>query len=243
MANNADEAPELAALGGSLVVNMGTVTPDGIASYVKAAQAYNACGGPVVFDPVGAGATSLRRRAVTRLMSDCYFEVVKGNENEISVLLGESAAQQRGVDSALSTLSDFEKASIARKLAARERSVVVLTGKTDYISDGSRTYSIRNGSEYLGRITGSGCTLGTTIAACLTAQRNDKLLATLSAMLLFEISSERAAKREEVKGPGTFVPAFVDELYRTSKLAVAHNKSWLASAKVEEMDMTPAKNF
>lgn len=53
MSNYAEEAADLAKLGGALVVNMGTVTPEGLNSYVKAIQAYNAAGRPVVYDPVG----------------------------------------------------------------------------------------------------------------------------------------------------------------------------------------------
>lgn len=53
MANYGEEATDLARLGGALVVNMGTVTPEGLENYAKALKAYNLAGGPVVFDPVG----------------------------------------------------------------------------------------------------------------------------------------------------------------------------------------------
>lgn len=53
MANYGEEAVDLAKLGGALVVNMGSVTPDCIENYVKAIKAYNLAGRPVVFDPVG----------------------------------------------------------------------------------------------------------------------------------------------------------------------------------------------
>jgi thiamine-phosphate diphosphorylase/hydroxyethylthiazole kinase len=53
MANYGEEAPDLSKLGGALVVNMGSVTPEGLANYFKALQAYNLAGRPVVFDPVG----------------------------------------------------------------------------------------------------------------------------------------------------------------------------------------------
>lgn len=237
MANNADEASELAALGGALVINMGSVTPEAVSNYVKATQAYNACGQPVLLDPVGAGATGLRRGAVQTLLASCYFEVIKGNENEICVLLGDVTTQQRGVDSGASTSSDIEKASLTKKLAKQERNVVVLTGKTDYISDGTRTYAVKNGNEYLSRVTGTGCVLGTTLAACVAVHREDRLLAALSGMLMFEIASERAGRREDVKGPGTFVPAFIDELYIIAEQAQQSDAGWIASAKVEAVSI------
>ncbi len=53
MANYAEEAADLAKLGGALVLNMGTVTPDGLKNYVQALKAYNAANRPVIFDPVG----------------------------------------------------------------------------------------------------------------------------------------------------------------------------------------------
>lgn len=53
MANYGQEAADLAKLGGALVINMGTVTPEGLANYIQAIQAYNQADRPVVFDPVG----------------------------------------------------------------------------------------------------------------------------------------------------------------------------------------------
>ncbi|KAL8825105.1 MAG: hypothetical protein Q9170_007926 [Blastenia crenularia] len=238
MANNGDEAPELAALGGALVINMGSVMPEAINNYVKAVQAYNACGQPVLFDPVGAGATSLRRRTVQTLMANGYFDVIKGNENEIRVLLGDDTTQQKGVDSGASKSTIPDMIHLARSLAERERNVVVLTGETDIISDGDRTYAVKNGDEYLGQITGSGCTLGTTIAACLAVHREDRLLAALSGMLLYEIASERASGRTDVKGPGTFVPAFIDELNAISKLAQESNDRWTYGARLVFFEKT-----
>ena len=53
MSNNGDEAEDLAKLGGGLVINMGTVTPESLRNYQKAIHAYNAANRVVVFDPVG----------------------------------------------------------------------------------------------------------------------------------------------------------------------------------------------
>lgn len=53
MSNYAAEAADLAKLGGALVVNMGTVTPEGLANYKQAIKAYNDAGRPIILDPVG----------------------------------------------------------------------------------------------------------------------------------------------------------------------------------------------
>ncbi|KAI9773610.1 MAG: hypothetical protein M1840_006884 [Geoglossum simile] len=238
MSNYGGEAADLAKLRGSLVINMGTVTPAVIEDYVIALHTYNNYGGPVVFDPVGAGATQARKDAVNRLLSEGYFDMIKGNEQEIKSVFGEEGVQQhRGVDSGSSALTDIDRAKLVKKLALRERNVILMTGPTDFLSDGERTFAISNGHEYLGKITGSGCTLGTALASCLVIQREDKLLAALAGILLFEIAAEHAALREDVKGPGTFVPAFIDELYQITKQTAAGKNGWLAASKVKKMEI------
>ena len=200
MSNNGDEAEDLANLeAGSLVINMGTVTPEGLANYIKALRAYSNRGRPVLLDPVGAGATKIRREAVKTLMSQGCFDIIKGNEAEIQTILGETMLQQKGVDSGKSELTDKDRARIVKRLAARERNVIVMTGEVDFVSDGNRCFSIHNGHPFLGSITGSGCTLGTVIASCLAVENADKLLAALSGILMFTLAAEHANDEELAK--------------------------------------------
>lgn len=150
MSSTGAEATDLSALQGALVINMGTATPSALSSHLLALRAYNARGGPVLLDPVGAGATQLRREAVNALMAGGYFDVIKGNEGEILTVAGESGVQQtqqRGVDSGASVLEGVERARLVKRLAARERNVVFMSGAVDYLSDGERTFAVRNGHE------------------------------------------------------------------------------------------------
>jgi thiamine-phosphate diphosphorylase/hydroxyethylthiazole kinase len=89
--------------------------------------------------------------------------------------------ESRGVDSVGIGFKDPE--AFVKRLAKRESKkmmifakhmnmlspiigcVIVLTGPTDYISDGERVAILQNGPEVLGRITGSGCILGSIIAS------------------------------------------------------------------------------
>ncbi|KAI0180016.1 TMP-TENI-domain-containing protein [Hypoxylon sp. FL1284] len=234
MANYGEEAKDLAGLGGALVINMGTVTPEGLTNYLKALKAYNDAGQPVVYDPVGAGATAVRRSAVRSILGGGYVDVIKGNQSEILACLpGRPSIQQRGVDSGSSDASQKDLALAARELAQLRRSVVVMTGKTDLVTAGGAVYAVDNGHEYLGMVTGTGCCLGTTISATVAAHPKDKLAATVAGVLLYSIAAGTAAARDDVKGPGTFVPAFLDELYNTRVAAVkGSGEAWLKKANV-----------
>ncbi|OTA99175.1 hypothetical protein M426DRAFT_325371 [Hypoxylon sp. CI-4A] len=233
MANYGEEAKDLAGLGGALVINMGTVTPEGLSNYLKALKAYNDAGQPVVFDPVGAGATAVRRSAVKTILGGGYVDVLKGNQSEIlSCVPGGSKIQQRGVDSGPSGQNLQELASAIQELARLRRHIVVMTGKTDLVTAGETVYAVDNGHEYLGNVTGTGCCLGTTISAVVAAHPNDKLAAVIAGILHYSIAAELAAERSDVRGPGTFVPAFIDELYNVRKATVKGDLGWLKRAKV-----------
>ncbi|KAJ4355699.1 thiamine biosynthetic bifunctional enzyme [Didymosphaeria variabile] len=222
MSNNGAEAPDLAKLGGGLVINMGTATPDALLNHRLAIAAYNATGSPIVLDPVGAGATSARRDALAYLLASGYFTLIKGNEREILAVaqasgftvVSKEASQQRGVDSGDAVYTLEQRAYIVKRIALRERNVVLMTGATDVISDGHRTYAISNGHKYLGLITGSGCTLGTTISAYMAASPEDTFMAAVAGILHYEIAAEDAAMGEDVRGPGTFIPHFIDALFK-----------------------------
>ena len=164
-------------------------------------------------------------------MSAGYLDVIKGNEGEIKTLFGNDNMQQRGVDSS-STLDSAQKVELVKLLAAREKNVVVMTGETDFVSDGDRIFAVGNGHPYLGRVTGTGCSLGTAISATVATYPADKLLAVIAAMLHFEIAAEIAAARDDVKGPGTFVPAFLDELGNIAAASASGDRVWVDRSKL-----------
>lgn len=151
MSNDGNEAEDLAKLQGALVINMGTATPEGLANFSQALRAYNNHGGPVLFDPVGAGATRVRRNAVNTLMTAGSFSIIKGNESEISVIAGRTGEQQKGVDGCDSMTSRGIKVQMVRKLALQTRSIILMTGPTDILSDGKRRPSSGTGMPTLGK--------------------------------------------------------------------------------------------
>lgn len=103
-------------------------------------------------------------------MNHTQITLLKGNAAELSSIGGLTEVSSRGVDSGSGSLSD--PVGLVKKLALKERCLVLLTGKTDFLSDGKLVVSIHNGHPLLGKITGSGCALGVTVAAGMAAACN-----------------------------------------------------------------------
>jgi thiamine-phosphate diphosphorylase/hydroxyethylthiazole kinase len=218
MSENFEEFAELAAVNGALVLNMGTAGADARRLFATAVQENNRAGNPVIFDPVGAGASALRRETVKAVLEAGYIDVIKGNESEIRTVAGESVVQ-RGVDSSSTGNESMnDKIALVKALAARLGNIVVMTGKTDIVSTGTQTYLLSNGHEYQGLVTGTGCSLGSVIAVAVAANKERKLTAVLAAITAYNIAAEVAA--EVASGPGTWAAAFVDAVWRVTKGAV-----------------------
>jgi thiamine-phosphate diphosphorylase/hydroxyethylthiazole kinase len=136
-----------------------------------------------------------------------------------------------------SSLTFDAKARLVTALARRLHNVVLLTGVTDLLSDGRRTFRVDNGHALLAAVTGTGCTLGTTVSAYVAAHGADPLLAAVAGTVMFGLAAEMAAARSEVRGPGTFVPVFLDELYAIRKATADGDFRWLTMAKVQAVEV------
>ncbi len=203
MAHAHEEAGEMASLASALVLNIGTLDPGQIEAMLLAGSRANERGIPVILDPVGVGATTLRTRAAERLLSDLEVSAVCGNAGEIATLAGLSA-EVRGVES----LSGDARAA-AEKAASTLGVTVAATGETDYVSDGRRTLAVENGHLLMGRIVGSGCA-STAVVGCFAAAGGADPETVSEALAYFGRAGEVAAEKAE--GPGTFEPRLLDAL-------------------------------
>jgi hydroxyethylthiazole kinase len=202
MAHAIEEVREMVAYAGALVLNIGTLEESWIEAMLAAGEEANARGIPVVLDPVGAGATTLRTTTTERIRSAIRVAVVRGNAAELATIAG-MEAKIRGVDSVSSGAPD----SVARLAAARFGGAAVVSGAVDYVADATRVAEVRNGHPLMGRITGSGC-MATAIVGAFLAVEPDPFLAAAEAMIAFGIAGELAAERSA--GPGTFRAQLMD---------------------------------
>ena len=103
---------------------------------------------------------------------------------------------------------------------------MAVSGETDLITDGERTYRLPGGSVLMTKITGAGCSLGGVTATYLAVA--DPLVAALSASLLYDRAAETAEAASH--GPGSFQTAFLDALWTTSAEKVASSPILIGSA-------------
>jgi hydroxyethylthiazole kinase len=205
MVHAPEEAADLAAVAGGLLVNLGTVTAEqGEAARVAVAAA-NEHGVPWVLDPVAVGPLPMRT-ALARELLDARPAVIRGNASEVLALAG--GAGGRGVDA-----TDGPEAALdaARALHARTGAVVAISGPVDHLVGAGDVLRVPGGDVLLTRVTGAGCALGALVAAFLSVAP-DALRAATAAHAVLATAAERASSA--ARGPGSFAVGLVDELHR-----------------------------
>nr|WP_321984774.1 hydroxyethylthiazole kinase [uncultured Lichenicoccus sp.] len=213
MVEGVEEVAEFASVAGALVINLGTMDAARAQAMRLAAEAARSAGTPWVLDPVAVGALTFRSQVALDLLAFSP-KVMRGNASEIIALArlsgaarGSDAAGGRGVDSLVRAEAALDA---AKALAVALRCVVVVSGATDYVTDGQRTIGVSNGHPMMTRVTGLGCTATALIGACL-AVTPDALTAAVGGMVFAGLAGEMAA--ELAPGPGSLQAGLLDALY------------------------------
>ncbi|QIW15294.1 hydroxyethylthiazole kinase [Pasteurellaceae bacterium RH1A] len=204
-----EEMEEVPALSQAVVINIGTLMGKDLAAMRLAGQTANRLGLPVVLDPVGVGATSFRRATVEALLKDVQFSAIRGNAGELAVLAG-ADWQAKGVDAGQGSA---DLASIAQTVARKYQTIAVISGETDWLSDGKQTVSLHNGTPLFPKITASGCLLSAVCGAFLAvAEKGDYLAALIEACTAYAVAGELAAQGLQAYQHSQFMICLLDEL-------------------------------
>ena len=214
MAHWVAEMEEMTAIASALVINIGTLDDQWIEGMIAAGVAASKRGTPIVLDPVGAGATSQRTATALRIIDECKPTIIRGNGSEIMALV-DASVKSKGVDS---SAASSDALGAAKELALGSGAVVVISGPTDYITDGQRVETISNGNPIMTSVTGMGCT-ATAMVGAFAAVNPDPMEAAMHAMAVMGIAGQRAAAYS--KGSGSMQLNFLDELYNFSATEAA----------------------
>jgi hydroxyethylthiazole kinase len=210
MAHAEQEMVEMVGIASALVINIGTLSEGWVRSMFKAAEAARKKGIPIVFDPVGAGATSYRTGTARELIGAVPPEIIRGNASEVMALL-DAGSKTKGVDS---SASSEEAVALGRELHSQSGSVVCISGATDYTIGPAGVIMTKTGHPMMTRVTGLGCT-ASALCGAFAAVTADPFLAAAQAMAVIGIAGGLAASRAQ--GPGSLQVNFLDALYTLSE--------------------------
>jgi len=224
MADDLREAEEITSISRALVINTGTLNERTVESMIASGRRANQLKIPVVFDPVGAGASTFRNETVRQILSEVKVSILRGNLSEISWIAGFDS-KTKGVDSAVEDEQN-DRVEAARIVAKRYGCVAAITGKVDVVTDGERVVQLRNGTKRLAKITGTGC-MTTALTGAFAAITDSMVDAAVTAILTMSIAGELAEEAiVEQYGTkkqmlGQFHMGILDEVSNMTSLSLA----------------------
>lgn len=210
MAEHPNEVYEITEKSSALLINFGNITDTRMKSFNISAKCANENNIPVIVDAVGVSCSKLRLSFLKDFLNKYKVDVIKGNMSEIKALSGlENSALgiDAGIEDQINKDNIDNSSEIAKRLSQKYRSSVLITGKYDIISSCDETYAVYNGSEYLSKLTGTGCMLGALIACYLPYRR------TLEAIILGTVLMGLAGENIKYKGPLSFQSDLLDYIY------------------------------
>ena len=216
MAEDEREIEEIVAISQGVVMNLGILDQKIISTMLKAGKVAKQRGIPVIFDPVGAGASRLRDALAQMILNEVRPDVIRGNFSEIRSLSG-AVIQSRGVDAAAEDAVNEENMQICGKmvqeLAKKYRCTVCATGAIDLVSDGEQICYIKNGDPMLCDVTGTGCMCSALTGA--TCAAGGAFIGAMAAVVLLGLAGEYAAEscKKNGEGIGTFRIKMMDAIY------------------------------
>jgi hydroxyethylthiazole kinase len=206
MAHAIEEVQDMVGFASALVVNIGTLSEKWIDAMESAMKQAKYLKIPIVFDPVGAGATPFRNEACKRLLEIGKPDIIRGNGSEI-MALADITVKTKGVDSSADSKSAVDA---AKSLSIKTNAVVVISGETDFIVLGNRLEKVSNGDFMMTKVTGMGCT-ASALCGAFAGVENDLFVAARNAMSIMGIAGEIAVERSN--GPASLQMNFIDALF------------------------------
>ena len=206
MTDALEDVEDMVGIADAIVINMGTLNPRTVESMLLAGTVAKKKRIPVVFDPVGAGATKYRNCVAERIIKLVKPDIIKGNDGEIAYLSGVEGGV-RGVDS---TGPSGDSAAHVKSLAGKLGCIVASTGKVDHVSDGKDVCELSNGCDMLGTVSGTGCMVSSAVG-CYAGANGANMESVIAAITSFNIAAESAVKMS--RGPGTFKASLMDCMF------------------------------
>lgn len=217
MSDEPEDVVDITSICGGLNINIGTLNKRSIEAMYAAGGRAKELGHPVLLDPVGAGASSLRTETALGIMKEIAPDVIRGNISEIKTLAlgsGTTKGVDADADDAVTEENLDSSVEFVNEMAKKTGSVIAVTGAIDLVSDGEKCYVIRNGRPGMGKITGTGCQLSGMMTAYVTANPEEKAAAAAAAVCVMGIAGEIGLENMQPgDGNSTYRNRIIDAVY------------------------------
>lgn len=197
MADEFLEMEDIAARSRGLCINLGMLNEKRLKSILAVCKKMKEYKKPIILDPTGVGTSNFRLLAAKEIVEDIGVDIIKGNISEIKALLN-MKTYDVGIDVSYEhckRYSTFKISRLAQKLSEKVNAVVVVSGEKDIVTDGGKTYCVKNGMSIMSKVTGMGCQCSSLIAALASANRENMLASALTGAVMMGIAGEIAALR------------------------------------------------
>lgn len=228
MAHHPLEVAEITEGTSALICNMGAIAD--YEAMLAAGHRAKELGHAIIIDPVGVAGSSYRRAQCQALIQALRPTCIRGNYSELRALM-QNRKTAAGVDAAPedAVTTNEQWISDLKTYARIEQMIVIASGKTDIITDGTTVYLCHNGDPLMAKITGSGCMSSCLLGAFMGVEASLESAASCCAFM--GIAGELAASRTHQceGGTMTFRMKLIDAV------SLMQTEELLSNIKVEKL--------
>lgn len=216
MADEIEEVEEITSICNALNINMGTLNSRTVPAMIMAGKKANELGHPVIFDPVGVGASTYRKNTAEKIIREVKISIIRGNFSEIKAL--RDGGKTKGVDANDVDVIDSENideiVKFCKAFSKETGAVIIVTGVIDIVADENKAFAIKNGHYMMSKISGTGCMLSALLGAFAGANPDNLLEASLVAVALMGLCGELAYEKLEAnEGNLAYKNKIFDEMF------------------------------
>lgn len=205
MGQDEQEVEEITSFCHGTLLNTGVPDIAKMHACLLAGRKANELDHPVVLDPVGAGASTFRRKELQKLLQAVHLTAVRCNQEEAVVLCSllsdtDIPEQHGGVESSLQ-MTEHDVCQTALHAASLLNCTILITGREDVVSDGRQTQILSGGDSRIRQITGGGCMLSA-ICALFLCTGTPAFDAVCAAGALWRETALEAGRRTDAEKSG-----------------------------------------
>ncbi len=189
-----EEVEEITSRADSLLLNTGTPDSQRFEAYLRAGTIAKNRRIPVIFDPVGAGISEFRAKITKTILKEIRPTIIRMNHGEAAFVVKSDKNSLKGVDSTAEAVDRSDLLGFAKENSV----ILIVTGKSNIVTDGELIFETDLGNPNLKKITGGGCMLDAVVASFAASNIGTIFERATSALVFYNYLSTKL-NRDDIK--------------------------------------------